>query len=147
MKLNNNYIPDLSSIRNYPTLLQPVQGVGNWFDDAAMSIWGGSGTTSEVQAAQTALANKRNRTDLATRFNITPTDGTSITDEFVSGAKEGWAAEKALPGKVVGWVGDSVGDVGKGIFSNIPWWIYAGALVYVAVQTYPYWRGFVKLKK
>jgi hypothetical protein len=142
--MNPNYTPDLSVVRNYPNLIRPVEGVGSWLDDVAINVWGGGSTTREVQAAQTALANKRGRTDLDTKFPIMDSSDGNITDAFIAGAKEGWAAEKALPGKVVGFIGDSAGDIGGGVLKNIPWWVWAGLFTYAAVQTYPYWRGLVK---
>lgn len=56
------------------------------------------------------------------------------------GAVQGWNNVLAAPGKVVGAVTDTTGSMLWGIVKNIPWWLWAGAVVVLFV-----WMGGLEL--
>lgn len=135
-----------------------VQPVGSWLDDAAMSIWGDTSTNRDVAAAQSALIEQRRQSGAYTQqqadqFQTEAADAPvpdysqgTPSQAFNEGLSEGFQAELAVPGKVVGYVGQSVGTLGGGILRNLPWWVYVGGGIVALVYLAPMLTAVLKLK-
>ena len=113
-------------------------------------IWKKSGqTTDEAEAnisRQKALAQQRldarraagtiTDEEYAARaaeiFGVSPETSinTQILGEAEEGLEDGLGNVLDAPGRVVAGVTDGAGRAGWGVVKNIPWWVWAGLLVY-----------------
>lgn len=82
----------------------------------------GKWNADQAAAAQQDLQNQiANNTDVVGQ----------VDQQFVQGAQEGLNNVLTAPGKLTGFLGDSLSTLFGGVLKNIPWWVYlvaAGAL-------------------